>query len=119
MLIGQAAYLGKEFGAEVVVAALALDGFDDQCGNVAGMLANGCLYLCNGQFFSPFYFRQNLIGHREAQLGIDHPRPVELGKIQIFTGILCVGQGKRITRAPVKRILEMDHLCAKSFDAVR
>ncbi len=109
MTICQHPQLLEELAAEVVVATLALDGLHDEAGDVVGVLGHGGLDGGDGLGFRRLDLGQV---HGEAQFGIRHPGPGELGEVLVLAGIGGVGEAQGVAAAAVEGLPEVDDLGA-------
>ncbi len=110
--VGEVAQGLQELGAEVVVAALALDGLDDQARDLGGVLGDHGLDLRQGDLFQLLDPGQVLGVQGEGDLGIGDAGPVELGEVLVLSRVGGVGEAERVARAPVEGLLEVDDLGA-------
>ena len=110
----------QELGAEVVVAALALDRLDDERGDVVPVLSppRPRSRRPPGARAPSSSSRPSGVD-REAQLRIDDPRPVELGEVLGLARIGGVGQRQRVAAAAVEGLAEVDDLRAHLAPARR
>ena len=94
----------------MVVAALALDGLDDDGGDVRGFLGEHVADLLQGELFFLDDRRLALGGRQgEVQAGRDDARPGELGEVGDLARV-GIRQAHRVAAAAVEGALEMDDL---------
>ena len=105
----QDAELLQELGAEVVVAALTLDGLHNEAGDVIGVLRHGGFDGGDGRSLGSFDLGEV---HGEGQLGVRHAGPGELGEVLVLAGIRCVGEAQGVAGAAVEGLTEVDDLGA-------
>ena len=99
----------QERGAEVVVAALGLDGLDDDGRDVVRVVREGLLHLLQRALLGRGHVALHLRRDREAQLGILDARPAELGEEVGLLGI-GVGERERVAAAAVEGLAEVQDL---------
>jgi hypothetical protein len=112
MAVCQLAELAEELAAEVVVATLALDGLDDEAGDVIGVPGDGGLDGGDGLGFGRLGQGDvgRVLGERDLRIG--DPGPVELGEVLVLPGIGRVGEAQRVAAAAVEGLAEMEDLGA-------
>ena len=99
----------QERRPEVVVAALGLDGLDDDGGDVVGVVLEGLLHLLQRALLGRGHVLLHFRRDREAQLGIVHARPAELGEEIGLLGV-GVGEGQGVAAAAVEGLAEVQDL---------
>ena len=96
----------------MVVAALSLERLDDDRRDVVLVLLEGGLHLRHGERLARLRVAEVLLVQREPHLGIHDARPGEFREVGGLPGIGGVGERERVAGAPVKGLLEVEHLVA-------
>ncbi len=115
MLHAQRLHGPEELGAQVVVAALALDGFGQEAGDVVGVSLEGGPRLGQRLGFRGLD-RGQVVGDREDRGGAVDAGPVELGEAGDLIG-LRVGERHRVAAAAVEGLAQVQHLRAQRLVA--
>ncbi len=110
VFVGELAQLLEELGAEVVVAAFALDRLDDESRDVVSVLRHRGLDLGHGLALERHCRLETLRRRREAQHRIQDPRPGELGKVLGLARIGGVGERQGVAAAAVECLAKVEDL---------
>ena len=114
-LIASPAQFREELLAEVVLAALALDGFDDDGADLVRPLAERAPHLGDGLNLAILRVDEVRALEREARRGARAAWPVELREERGLALIRRVGQRERVATAAMERVLEVQDLRAGRF----
>ena len=117
ILVADAAQRLEPFAAEMIVAAFALHGFDDDGGDIHATFGDdseyfrlGFLFLCD-DVGEALIFRQGVVNKRIADA-----RPGKFGK-QLDLARVGVREAHRVAAAAVERAFEMENLRASFASA--
>lgn len=106
-LVADRAELLHELGAEVVVAAFALDRFEYDCRDSVRIVRDRLFNLFDCLRFKPFRDAEILFD-REGHLRVENARPIrKLREALVLVGVVRVGHRKRVTAAAVERFVEV------------
>ena len=101
----------QEFGAQMAVAPLALNGLGDETRDVVRVRLEGGLRLGERQLLGSFDLGQ--VGlKREAHCWRGDPRPVEL-RVTVGLDRVCVGQREGVTAPAVEGVPQVQDLAAE------
>ena len=104
-----------ELWTEVVVSTFSLYGFDDEGGDVVGVLFDGGVYFIDSLFFKVEEFFFVFFSEGEGYFWVGDTGPVEFGEVFDFIEVEGVGEGKGVAGASVESFFEVDDLVAKIF----